>query len=191
MKFVRALSLGGLAAVAMSAMVGCGVASARSDVGTYIFAFDTSASAKDGHEKFFNRGIQELMGVDSQARLVVYRFDVNPQEAFQGSSLGNDEEAAMLLKQTLDRNTGKKGTNLLRLFQEFDRRFADWSKPIHIKIYTDCGTERMSESEFRQLLDLTRTWRVNGMLPDLSFIGVDTGYRERLRDNIAFPVAIE
>jgi hypothetical protein len=170
---------------------GCGTAAANSEAGTRVYAYDTSGSAKDVHEQFFNRGLQDMMSGDGRARLVVYRFDVLPQEAYQGDAFGNDEEAAVLLKGTFDRSAGAKGTNLLKLFQEIDRRVPEWSKPVSIRIYTDCGTELMSPGEFKEMRALTEKWKKAGTLPDISFVGVDTGYRETLRDHIAFPVTIE
>ncbi|MDQ2985471.1 MAG: hypothetical protein M3R13_01960 [Armatimonadota bacterium] len=169
---------------------GCGTASATSEAGTRVYAYDTSGSAKDAHEQFFNRGMQDMMSGDGRARFVVYRFDVRPQEAYQGTSFSNDEEAAMLLKSTFDRSAGAKGTNLLNLFQEIDSRLPDWSKPISIRIYTDCGTELMTSEEFKRMRALTERWKEQGTLPEISFVGVDTGHRETLRNHIAFPVEI-
>src|SRR5688572_25016839 len=79
---------------------GCGKAEATSEAGTRVYAFDTSGSAKDVHEQFFNRGMHDMTGGDGRAKFVVYRFDIAPQEAYQGESFGNDEEAAKLLKGT-------------------------------------------------------------------------------------------
>jgi hypothetical protein len=170
---------------------GCGTAEATSEAGTRIYAFDTSGSAKDAHEQFFNRGLRDMTGGNGRAKFVVYRFDVSPQEAYQGGSFSNDEEVANLLKDTFDRSAGAKGTNLLKLFQSIDRRLPQWNKPIHIRVYTDCGTELMSAAEFKQLNQLTQKWVDDGINPNISFVGVDTGYRETLRNHIAFPVVIE
>ncbi|MEO7454142.1 MAG: hypothetical protein ABIV13_05200 [Fimbriimonadales bacterium] len=170
---------------------GCGTAEATTEAGTRIYAFDTSGSAKDAHEQYFNRGLHDLTSGDGRAHFVVYRFDVRPQEAYQGSSFGNDEEAAKMLKSTFDRSAGAKGTNLLKLFEELDKRLSGWSKPMSIRIYTDCGTELMTQSEFKQLKALTQKWVDGGVNPRVSFVGVDTGYREMLRNHIAFPVVIE
>ena len=169
---------------------GCGTSVAGTNAGTRVFAYDTSGSAKDAHEQYFNRGLQDMMSGDAKAKYVVYRFDIKPQEAYQGSSFGNDEEAAVLLKSTFDRSAGAKGTNLLRLFQEIDRRLPEWTKPISIRIYTDCGTELMTKDEFNQMLKLTEGWKEQGTQPEISFVGVDTGFRETLRNSIAFPVEI-
>ena len=170
---------------------GCGTAEATSEAGTRVYAFDTSGSAKDVHEQFFNRGLHDMTGGDGRAKFVVYRFDIAPQEAYQGGSFGNDEEAAKLLKDTFDRSAGAKGTNLLKLFESIDRRLPEWTKPIGIRVYTDCGTELMTKAEFVQLKELTQKWVDQGINPRLSFVGVDTGHRETLRNHIAFPVEIE
>ena len=170
---------------------GCGTAEATSESGTRVYAFDTSGSAKDVHEQFFNRGLHDMTGGDGRAKFVVYRFDIAPQEAYQGGSFGNDEEAAKLLKDTFDRSAGAKGTNLLKLFESIDRRLPEWNKPIGIRVYTDCGTELMTKAEFVQLKELTQKWVDQGINPRLSFVGVDTGHRETLRNHIAFPVEIE
>jgi hypothetical protein len=131
------------------------------------------------------------MGSPRGSRVVVYRFDIVPQEAYQGGFFPNDEEAARLLKSTFDRSAGAKGTNILKLLQEIDRRTEEWSKPISITIYTDCGTELMSPDEFKQLDDLTKAWAETGSKPSLKLVGVDTGFRETLRNAFAFPVEIE
>ena len=78
----------------------------------------------------------------------------------------------------------------MRLFQEIDRRIPEWTKPVSIRIYTDCGTELMSQDEFRQMLKLTESWKEQGTQPEISFVGVDTGFRETLRNSIAFSVDI-
>jgi hypothetical protein len=190
---VKAHSLFALAVFVSGALfaAGCGTAEAITEAGTRIYAFDTSGSAKDAHEQYFNRGLHDLTSGDGRARFVVYRFDVRPQEAYQGRAFGNDEEAAKMLKGTFDRSAGAKGTNLLKLFEELDSRIADWSTPMSIRIYTDCGTELMTQAEFKQLRALTQKWVDSGVSPRVSFVGVDTGYRETLRKHIAFPVEIE
>jgi hypothetical protein len=172
-------------------MAGCGTSVAGMEAGTQVFAFDTSGSAKDAHEQYFNRGLHDVMASPRGSRAVVYRFDIVPQEAYQGGVFPNDEEAARLLKSTFDRSAGAKGTNILKLLQEIDRRAEEWSKPISITIYTDCGTELMSPDEFKQLHGLTKAWADKGSKPSLKLVGVDTGFRETLRNAFAFPVDIE
>ena len=170
---------------------GCGKAEATSEAGTRVYAFDTSGSAKDVHEQFFNRGMHDMTSGDGRAKFVVYRFDITPQEAYQGGSFDNDEEVAKMLKDTFDRSAGAKGTNLLKLFESIDQRLPEWNKPISIRVYTDCGTELMSKAEFKQLNALTQKWLDDGVNPTVAFVGVDTGHREILRNHIAFPVVIE
>src|SRR5688572_3953728 len=153
---------------------GCGKAEATSEAGTRVYAFDTSGSAKDVHEQFFNRGLHDMTGGNGRAKFVVYRFDITPQEAYQGTSFANDEAAAKLLKSTFDRSAGAKGTNLLKLFESIDSRLPELNKPISIRVYTDCGTELMSKDEFQQLRNLTQKWMDEGVNPTVTFVGVDT-----------------
>ena len=170
---------------------GCGTAEATSEAGTRVYAFDTSGSAQDVHEQFFNKGLHDMTGGDGRAKFVVFRFDSAAQEAYQGGAFANDEEAAKLLKATFDRSAGTKGTNLLRMFESIDHRLVEWNKPIKIRVYTDCGTELMSRAELLKLKELTKTWLDSGINPEITFIGVDTGHRETLRNNIAIPINIE
>jgi len=187
---VKPLSFIALAALGLLA-TGCGTSVAGMEAGTQVFAFDTSGSAKDAHEQYFNRGLHDVMSSPRGSRVVVYRFDIVPQEAYQGAAFPNDEEAARLLKSTFDRSAGAKGTNIFKLLQEIDRRTEEWSKPVMITIYTDCGTELMAPDEFEQLHELTKGWAEKGLKPSLRLVGVDTGHRETLRNAIAFPVDIE
>ncbi|MGI8924461.1 MAG: hypothetical protein ACR2HJ_10560 [Fimbriimonadales bacterium] len=173
-------------------LAGCGSLSASSpSYQTRAFAFDTSGSAKDKHETFFNRGLHDMMADTRDTRLVVYRFDVLPQEAHEGDSFGNDEEVARLMKEVFTRTAGRRGTNLFKLFEGIDRRLPQWPQPVSIRVYTDCGTELMTKDEFARLLAMTRRWKANGSPPDLTFVGVETGFRETLRGYIGYPIIIE
>ena len=48
----------------------------------------------------------------------------------------------------------------------------------------------MSEADFDRLKVLTKKWTDSGINPQVTFIGVDTGHRETLRNHISFPIEI-
>jgi hypothetical protein len=173
--WAAALLMGGLA---------CGPGDARPQVGTTFVAIDTSDSAAGQKGTFYQATLDGLMALPLDSTTVVYRFDAKPAEIHSGSPPHSTEDAAKLLKRAVDHRTDQRGTNLAKLILLISQRIDESPTPAEIIIYTDCGTELMTEAEKQSVQRMTGKWAADARVRKLTFLGVRDGYREQLRDMI-------
>lgn len=151
---------------------------------TVVIALDTSDSAVGQHRGFFAAATDDLMSFPAHATLIVYRFDAAPAEAHTGDMPESMEEAAALVKRVVSHRTNTKGTNLRKLLDQIDQRLPELEPSTTIRIYTDCGTELMTDADRKQVESITARWDGDTRLAKLEFIGVRDGHREELREMI-------
>ncbi|MBS1715550.1 MAG: hypothetical protein JST30_14575 [Armatimonadetes bacterium] len=195
---MRAETAAGCLALA-SLLSGCGTSHAetgqKSDgaavrPSTVVIALDTSTSAKAIHEELYNRIVRQMEDMPPKSHLVVFRFDSSPAEIYDGPAINDGAEAGRRLKPELQWRSKTTGTNLAKLFDRIDKRLLAGSSDIEIHVYTDCGTEEMSEKDDGAVHKITDRWKADGDV-HVAFHGVKTGHREALRDLVAFPVEID
>lgn len=157
---------------------------------TYVVALDTSTSAKEIHEELYNRAVRHMEEMPRDSRLLVFRFDSAAAEVYDGEAIVDGAEAGMTLKPELTWSSKTSGTNLARLFERINDRIGSDTGSVYIDVYTDCGTEEMSRRDDEKVREITSDWNEAGNV-SISFHGVKTGFREKLRALVSFPVAID
>lgn len=157
---------------------------------TVVLALDTSTSAKTIHEELYNRIVRQMEDMPAQTHLVVFRFDSSPAEIYDGPAINDGAEAGRRLKPELQWRSQTTGTNLAKLFDRIDKRLRPGDEDVRVDVYTDCGTEEMTERDNGAVQKLTERWKSGGGVR-VAFHGVKTGHREALRDLVAFPVDID
>jgi hypothetical protein len=177
-------------------LCGCGDAEAKtsrspsSGPPITVVAVDTSASAKEIHSELGERAVQLIEGLADGTRLIVFRFDSATAEVFDGPTLRDDAEAAVMLKEAFDRQSKTDGTNLARLLDRVDKRIGAEGGAIDVHIFTDCGTELMSKEDEARAGEVTAAWASSGRVT-VSFHGVKIGHREKIRDLLKIQVGID
>jgi hypothetical protein len=155
-----------------------------------VVALDTSTSAKEIHEELYNRIVRQMEAMPKDARLVVFRFDSATAEIYDGKPIKDGAEAGRTIKPELEWQSKTTGTNLARLLERIEKSAPAGGTQLDIHVYTDCGTEEMSKDDEQAVRTTTAKWSQAGSVT-MSFHGVKTGFREKLRDLIAFPVTID
>ena len=115
------------------------------------------------------------------------RFDTDPAEIYSGETPASEEDAAKILKKVLPVSQSKPGTNLLKLVRQLDELGKVDALPLIAFVYTDCGFEEMTNQELDECKELTASWAKASKQVEFRFIGVEDGYREKLRKLIAIP----
>jgi hypothetical protein len=156
----------------------------------YVVALDTSSSAKEIHEQLYNRALQNMETMPRSARVIVVRFDSAAAEVYDGRAIVDGAEAGKLMKPELQWQSKTTGTNLARLFERIEQRIEGTSEMVRIDVYTDCGTEEMSAEDEETARRVTAKWKETGNVT-MAFHGVETGFREKLRALVSFPVEID
>lgn len=147
----------------------------------YFIAFDTSESARPKLPEFLKDARNFLTSVDSDTKAILFRFDSKPAEFYSGSAFTGPEDAAKVLKPLLEHISTEKGTNLFKLLIRIDSLLPTLGPNVHVVVYTDAGTELMSNDDIRGCKDIAKKWEGSNQVKKVRFIGVRSGYREEIR----------
>lgn len=170
-------------------VVGCtGHAVEGEPPGPLLMALDTSGSARESHGKFFPMAREAIESLPGKATLFLYRFDASPAEVYSNFPPGSSEEIGEMLNDSLKHRSSTDGTNLAKLFVQFDARIAELGRPVSILVFTDCGTEKMTRFEEEQVQRITKRWGERQLVDSLRFVGVQAGHREKLRTIVKLPI---
>lgn len=183
--------------VALAASLGCG-GPARGDVAptagqaaaakeVRIYAVDTSMSAVPKHGEFFKQIQDEWSAVPLDEKIYLYRFDSACAEVRSEPVPPTKEGMREILEKTLHHRSQTEGTNLAKLVVQINKKLAGVELPGRILIFTDCGTENMTPEQEEQVRRITTEWNERHEISEVVVVGVDGGYREKLRDLIRLP----
>lgn len=178
------VTLASLVAFALLMQSGCTAASASSAQKPgpiTVLALDTSESAKAKHEELYNRMVHDMESMRPEGRMVLFRFDSSPAEFYDGKPVLDGAEAGRLVKPELNRESRTEGTNLAKLLSQIDKLIGRGSEPLDVRVYTDCGTEKMTKIDDQAVAEQLGTWSAERELK-VSFHGVVSGFRERIRE---------
>lgn len=148
---------------------------------SYFIAFDTSESARPKLPKFLKDAGNFLTSVDPDTKVILFRFDSKPAEFYSGTAFAGPEDAARVLKPLLEHTSIEKGTNLSKLLIKIDSLLPNLGPNVHVIVYTDAGTELMSNDDIRGCKDVAKKWGDSNQVKKVKFIGVRPGYREEIR----------
>jgi hypothetical protein len=170
---------------------GCTSGAAEQQTGSspsrIVLAIDTSGSAEKKRNELYKRASEDFFMTKDSDKIVVFRFDTDPAEIYSGETPASEEDAAKILKKVLPVSQSKPGTNLLKLVRQLDELGKVDALPLIAFVYTDCGFEEMTNQELDECKELTANWAKASKQVEFRFIGVEDGYREKLRKLIAIP----
>jgi hypothetical protein len=193
MGWLRSLSLLAFLVVAGACSPGGSVVAeadpdtAQGAVRTYLVAVDTSDSAKVTQTEFGRQIRDELTAFPLSCELRLFRFDSAPAEVSSGPPPERDNEAALLLKEVFKHRSKTPGTNMAKLVRLLDSHLDGVRSPVEIRIYTDAGTELMTEAERDDVRKKTAQWGQDDRVARVEVTGLRDGQRETIRDIFRLP----
>ena len=147
-----------------------------------VLALDTSGSAKEIHSILASKMRNTMEDCPPAARMLLFRFDSEPADFYDGVALTDGAEAGKKIKEELNRRSMESGTNLSKLFVAVKNILKGSDCLADIHIFTDCGIEEMTPKEVDTAREISSEWSALGYR--VHFHGVRSGFRERIRSMV-------
>lgn len=147
-----------------------------------IVAVDASGSAREFFPAFERAARDVNESVPPGGTLEIYRFDLNVNEIHVGAPL--DASAfKRTLRAALAPERSELGTSLAVLTRKLDERVKlAGEHPVQLTILTDCGVEKMPQTEHEAVRKIVSGWTT---VSKIEFVGLRPLHHEAIRADFA------